>query len=82
MPGDDTVSHQGLILFSDDGHQVTELRLPELEEDRDWRGDASIAAVGEGSLAVAVNVLEENSEDWSYSRNSCAVLIADTMRQK
>ena len=82
LPGDDTVMHRGLVLFGDDGHQVSELRLSPLEEDRNWRGSASLAAVGEWGLAVAVNVLEEDSADWSVSRNSCAVLIADTKRQK
>lgn len=82
LPGDDMVMHRGLVFFGDDGHQVSELRLSPLEEDRNWRGSASLAAVGEWRLAVAVNVLEEDSADWSVSRNSCAVLIADTKRQK
>ena len=77
LPGDDTVTHRGLVLFDVEGHQVSELRLLPLEEDRNWRGSASLAAVGEERLAVAVNVLEENSADWSVSRNSCAVLLAD-----
>ena len=77
LPGDDTVTHRGLILFDVKEHRVSELRLPPLEEDRNWRGSASLAAVGEWSVAVAVNVLEENSEDWSVSRNSCAVMLID-----
>lgn len=82
LPEDDTVTHRGLVLFDMEKRQVSELRLPPLEEDRNWRGSADLAAIGEGGLAIAVNVLEENSADWSVSRNSCAVLIADTRRQK
>lgn len=77
LPGDDTVTHRGLVLFDVEGHQVGELRLSPLEEDRNWRGSASLAAVGEWGLAVGVNVLEENSADWSVSRNSCAVMLID-----
>ena len=77
LPGDDTVTHRGLVLFDVEGHQVGELRLSPLEEDRNWRGSASLAAVGEWGLAVGVNVLEENSADWSVSRNSCTVMLID-----
>ena len=47
LPGDDTLTHRGLVLFDVEGHQVGELRLSPLEEDRNWRGSASLAAVGE-----------------------------------
>ena len=77
LPGDDTVTHRGLVLFDVEGYQVGELRLSPLEEDRNWRGSASLAAVGEWGLAVGVNVLEENSAVWSVSRNSCAVMLID-----
>ena len=77
LPEDDTVTHRGLVLFGDDGHQVSELRLLPLEEDRNWRGSASLAAVGEWGLAVAVNVLEEDRADGSADRNICAVLLVD-----
>ena len=81
LPGDDTVTRRGLVLFDVEGHQVGELRLSPFEEDRNWRGSASLAAVGEWGLAVGVNVLEENSADWSVSRNSCAVMLID-MREE
>ncbi len=77
LPQDDTVTHRGLVLFGDDGHQASELRLPPLEEDRNWRGSASLAAVGEWGVAVAVNVLEEDRAAGSADRNTCAVLLVD-----
>ena len=77
LPGDDTMTHQGLVLFDIEKRQVSELRLPPLEEDRNWRGSAMLSAVGEEGVAVAVNVLEEYSADRSARCNSCAVLLAD-----
>ena len=77
LPGDDTTVHRGLVLFDAEGQKVSELRLPPLEEDREWHGDARLAAVGESTLAVAVNVQEEHSADWTTFRDSCEVMLFD-----
>ena len=77
LPGDDTTVHRGLVLFDAEGQKVSELRLPPLEEDRGWHGDARLAAVGESTVAVEVNVQEEHSADWSTFRDSCEVMLFD-----
>lgn len=73
---DSTIQHAGLVVFGDDG-TIAERRLIPLEEIENQRGRRIIAGIGAGKIAVAVNVLEEYTEDWSYSRNSCRVIIVD-----